>query len=230
MPDYSLVKLKDRFTLTLSSFSRVNNRLVAHRLVRGNDMANASGGTSPTIRPTGLDEWMAMYNQYIVHQSAAKVTPLAYLSGGQEEVIEHLPFRVVIVPFAYGGFDATTMNPTEFAYSRSKVYNGNSIPVVDETGSVVSNADAGNTSIKGVFNRMSTKKILGYKDLADVSEIRGDMGPQTPSRRWFWLIYVETLIPTVIEPEEYGMILEFQIYYKSQFITRKQGMVDSTDM
>jgi hypothetical protein len=229
MPDYSLVKLKNRFTLTLSDFTLTNGKLSAYTMVVGNDMFNALGAQSaPYTQPTGFDEWMAMYDQYIVHQSAVKVIPLAYRTSGEDEVTQHLPFRLVIVPFRSTVFNIATIDPTEVAYSRSKVYNGNSIPVVDNDGTVVSNADAGNTSIRGVFNRMSTKKILGYKDLADVEEVRGVASTTAPSRKWSWLVYVETLIPTTTDPDDYSMLLEAQIYYKAQFISRKQDMVDST--
>lgn len=227
MPDYTLVKLKDRHTLTFSGFSTVNGKLVASTLVRGNDLVDAFIKMNPTetTRPTGFNQWMAMYDQFIVHQSALKITPIAYRTGDDNE-IEHYPFRLVIVPFDQQNINTQTTDPTELAYSRSKVYNGNSIPIVNMAGSIVSNADAGNTSIRGVFNRMSTKKILGYKDLADVTELRGTQ-TASPSQMWAWVVYVETLIPLTATPTDYSMVLEAQIYYKAQFLARNQGMPDS---
>lgn len=233
-PDYALVKLKDRTTLTLSGFSLTNGRLTAYASLRGNDMRNLLGLANPlpndVPRPTGFDEWMSLYREFIVHQSAVKVTPIAYQTSGEDEVTQHLPFRVVVVPFQGGAGLITTggADPTELAYSRSKVYNGNSLPVVDASGAIVSNADAGNTTIRGVFSRMSTKKILGYKDLSDVQEVRGSISNSPDVRgQWGWAIYVETLIPTTLDPNDYSMVLEVQIYYKSQFIGRQQIVRDS---
>lgn len=227
MPDYSLVKLRDRQTITFSGFSEVNGKLVATAFVRGNDMFNAFMETVPTqiTRPTGFFEWTAMYDQFIVHQSALKITPIAYQTGASETT-EHFPFRLVVVPFDSQTFSLNSIDPTELAYSRSRVYNGNSIPVVNESGSILSNADAGNTSIRGVFNRMSTKKMLGYKDLADVAALRGTR-IAGPSRTWSWVVYVETLIPLTAYPDDYSMVLEAQIYYKAQFLARNQSMSDS---
>lgn len=227
MPDYTLVKLKDRTTLTFSGFTQVGDKLVASTLVRGNDMLNAFYRSGANItRPTGFDQWMAMYDHFIVHQSALKITPIAYQTGDDSE-IEHYPFRLVVVPCDQQPINVQTMDPTELAYTRSRVYNGNSIPVVNTAGSIVSNADAGNTSIRGVFNRMSTKKILGYKDLADVPDLRGSRTTQ-PTLRWDWFVYVETMVPTVATLSDYSMIVEAQIYYKTQLIARNQGIPDST--
>ncbi len=227
MPDYTLVKLKDRHTLTFSGFTEVNGKLVAYTMVRGNDMYDAFNKTisNQITRPTGFNQWMSMYDQFIVHQTGLKITPIAYKTGDSDS-LEHYPFRLVVVPFDQQTFDTSSMDPTELAYSRSKVYNGNSLPIVGVTGNILSNADAGNTSIRGVFNRMSTKKILGYKDLADVTELRGTQ-TTAPSQLWSWIVYVETLIPVLASPPDYTMILEAQIYYKSQFLARNQGMLDS---
>lgn len=228
MPDYTLVKLKDRHTLTFSGFSEVNGKLVASTFVRGNDLFDAFIKLVPTAitRPTGFNQWMAMYDQFIVHQSGLKITPLAYQSQAEPNVIEQYPFRLVVVPFDQQAINTQTMDPTELAYSRSKVYSGSSLPVVDSTGSVLSIADSGNTTIRGVFNRMSTKKMLGYKDLADVQGVRGTL-TSAPSQLWAWVVYVETLIPVDPAPQNYTMVLEAQIYYKVQFLARNQGMPDS---
>ncbi len=226
MPDYSLVKLKDRTTLTFTGFTEVNGKLVAYTLIRGNDMFNAFyKPTTERTQPTGFDQWTAMYDQFIVHQSALKITPIAYRTVDDNE-IEHYPFRLVVVPWDQQSINVQTMDPTELAYTRSRVYNGNSIPVVNATGSIVSNADAGNTSIRGVFNRMSSKKILGYKDLADVADMRGTP-TSAPTARWDWVVYVETLVPLTAAPTDYSMIVEAQIYYKAQFLARNQGVPDS---
>lgn len=230
MPDYALVKLKSRAVINLPAFSLSGNRLTASTIIRGNDLYDTYvRNAPPRNQPTGFDQWMAMYDQFLVHQSALKVTPINFTTDDSGGVSEMFPFRLVVIPIDGTTINLSTSDPLEMAYVKSKVYNGSSFPTTDSTSNlIVTVPDSGSTLVRGVFNRMSTKKMTGYKDLADVEQLRGT-STASPTKGWGWLVYIESL-NTYSSALTYSqtMLIECMFYAKTQFFSRNSQIPDST--
>ena len=75
---------------------------------------------------------------------------------------------------------------------------------------------------------MSTKKMTGYKDLADVEQLRGTTSA-SPAKGWGWFIYIESLnkYDMALSYDQF-MALEVMFYAKTQFLSRNSQIPDST--
>lgn len=238
MPDYTLVKLKDTRIVILDPGNNPTDGTysVTNIFISGNDIYNAWQiivGETPA-QPTGFDQWAAFYQNFIVHKSSVRVTPLYWISTPDED--QPAPFQLTVTPVDTNNVVTFTTSFDEQPYSKFKMYNG--VLVNTNTTGAGAIANTGTQNFQSVYNSMMTKKILGYKDLSDVSEVRGDMDVATsvnttapPAEQFYWNIEVKSLLltPPANTSPTYtlsGMALKVDIYYKVQLLNRK-AIIDS---
>ena len=174
IPDYTLVKLKLSSTIELPAGTTPAIGTYSYSFFQalGNDLFDPLLSLS-VDQPNGFDQWMSFYRNFIVHKSSIKVTPIywntdAVLDGGPV-----MPFQLIIVPMSGTPLTPTplTTDYSELPYAKARIYSG-ALPTSNGTTPSLTNSP-GQQSLIPLTNSMMTKKILGYKDLSDVSEVRG---------------------------------------------------------
>lgn len=240
MPDYTLVKLKDSRVIILDpgQIPQPGNYSVTNTYISGSDIYNGffgASGVSPSSQPTGFDQWAAFYRNFIVHKSSVRVTPLYFLDDGGDETPQ--PFQLTVTPVDVNNITTFATSFDEQPYSKFRIYNG-VLPTASAT--TVQIFNTGNQTMRGVYNSMMTKKILGYKDLVDVGEVQGVMDTgalvdpnSSPSEMFYWNIEVKSLVlaPPGAPVPDYairGIAVKVDIYYKVQLLNRKT-VIDSGD-
>jgi len=240
MPDYTLVKMKDTRLLILDQGDLPSDGTYSstNEYISGSDIYNCwrdAVGDAPG-QPTGFDQWAAFYKNFIVHKSSIRVTPLYWIlnsSGTQRQQ----PFQITVTPVDVSAtglsFDVSF---DEQPYSKFRMYNA---PMSFATDTNITATQTGTQTIGSVYNSMMTKKILGYKDLSDVSDVYGVMDPgatvvagNSPAEQFYWNIEVKSLILSPggdPVPEAFrlpSMVLKVDMYYKVQLLNRRT-IIDS---
>lgn len=121
----------------------------------------ATGG-----QPTGYDQWFGFYGRCTVLASKIKVDYVCESTNGH--------FKVGVVPVQTTSWDPTTDTPTDWPGSRSMtcgpISSGKSIVTVES------------------FYRTSTMFGVSAKHVKD-DEIYGQPFNNSPTNRWYWLLY-----------------------------------------
>lgn len=180
--------------------------------------------------PVGMAQYANFYRNNIVHSSSLQVTPLVINSLTTNPVTNSaLPYQITVVPMTS---TATALIPMdEQPYARTKQFNvgDQSTGVGLDTYTGLS-AQAGNDFKASVYNVMMTKKMLGYKNLADEKTTWSTVTTgslSSPSAPWYWCIEIKSLIPwdgtTVTASVTLGKFqLRVQERFKTQFLNRYQ--------
>lgn len=138
-------------------------------------------GVTALDLPAGLSLWSQFYNQMAVTSVRVKVTPISWInsfvSAGPPVVRvtgnPSLPYVVCLTPTSAAGLQIPTSATCDYLeqpyrkykyFTQTQVYN----QIDDVTGSIVYNAQSGNSVDRSLISRMTSKKMLGYKDLFDV--------------------------------------------------------------
>lgn len=237
MPDYTLVKMKDSRVIILEAGNNPTDGTysVSNSFISGNDIYNAWQFPNGDERagPTGFDQWAAFYNNFIVHKSSVKVTPLYWITTTGDAPA---PFQLTVTPVDADNIVTFSTSFDEQPYSRFKMYNGVLTTSTDTALGAVANS--GTQNYQSVINSMMTKKILGYKDLVDIPAVQGVMIPQTnvnpgnsPDQNFYWNIEAKSLVlrPPASTSTTFvlsSMAVKVDIYYKVQLINRR-ALVDS---
>lgn len=227
LPDYTLVKMKCSSTWNIGAGSTpaVGQYSFASAFVNGNDIYDPFG-VFATDQPNGFDQWMAFYQNFIVHKSSIKVTPVYWVIDPGQNGGPIMPFQLTIVPFS---LDATfpslsTTNEAELPYARTKLYTG-SLPQSNGTQPLyVASQTPGEQTNIGLVHSMMTKKILGYKDLSDVLQVRGSES-NSPGQRFQYAIVVRSTIPgagaSLVNYRLSPLGIRVDMYFKCQLLNRK---------
>ncbi len=127
----------------------------------------------------------------------------------------------------------TNTNPPTVALLNENIQNNITTPITvvasPLTNYAMFNAQSGDNIRSGVVNSMMTKKMLGYKDLSDVRDVRGITlsggGPTAPGDQWYWMIEIKSLIPwDGVNPVAHFTLgqcnLRAEMFFKCQFLDR----------
>lgn len=125
--------------------------------------------------PAGLSLWSQFYNQVAVTSAKVKVTPISWIftSGVDDPSGMGMPYSLCLTPSSQTPIPTSaTVDFLEQPYRRYKYFTQTSqysqITTVDGSVTYYS-AQSGNSVERSVSNSMTTKKMLGYKDLFDYS-------------------------------------------------------------
>lgn len=224
LPDYTLVKLNNAsvITIPLPSTVGVNEYSKSVAAIVGNDIYDPMRVFGDE-QPVGFAQWMAMYQQFIVHKSTIKVTPICWIVPDSSSGTQ-LPFILSVFPsknLLQNPLNA--LEPEEQPYVRKKNYNGNMTTDTKQAVSLPLLSAPGQSVQPGVYNSMMTKKILGYKDLSDVDEVRGTVN-SSPTDLFYWNICVESQVPASTASNSYtlaSMYVRVESVFYCQFIGRQ---------
>lgn len=151
------------------------------------DPENATGGG----QPVGFDQLIGLYDGFRVRGCKIVVKAIG-VSGS------HAPTKILIIPTNDGNaitnFDSTECQP----YVRSSVTAGYGGPL---------------TVIK---NYISTRKILGIKDISNASQYAGSSSAN-PATLWFWIVAFQLLAGGSIT----ALSVDYQLTYYTEFFDRK---------
>lgn len=231
MSDTTFVKMRVKDTLNVGSGSVpvvAGEYSFIRFWLRGNDITNPFTSFSNDT-PAGRDQWATFYQNAIVHKSGLSITPVTMLATSDEGGLTSntsLPYQITIVPMDNDTASSAGYPLDEQPYSKTRMFNsyGTAGPITNAV-----NAQYGNNVKSSVYNSMMTKKILGYKDLADVDEVRCNLAatPPTgvPTNEFYWAVEIKSLIPwdgvtptpTFTLPEFYVRAAE---YFNVQFLNR----------
>jgi len=196
------------------------------------------GGFS-TDYPTGVTTYGQFYENAIVHSSFVKIFPIAVTVDATALTIPstnpNLPYQITIYPVQVDGLSPPptfVLEPDEQPYQKTKLFNGSSMQVGTTDDAIVSySLQEGNNVKSYVSNSMMTKKMLGYKDLADVTEVRcplaGGQSIVDTLPQWIWGINVTSLLPLPAgaTPADYTLgdfSVRCESWQKCQLVDRKQ--------
>lgn len=224
MPDYTLVRLKDSITYITpvgTTPTAVGELSTINFNIAGNDLFDAfdSLGTPyDDSQPTGFDQWMAFYNNFIVHKSSIAITPL-FWNTTVFPAAGNPPYQITITPVTVSGLTSSNIDFDEQPYAKYRIYN-QLLALRSSSGYALQ--QTGQQSPPKVFNSMMTKKMLGVKDLSDYSDVRGT-STTSPVDLWYWNVEIKSLVPaptTTIASAIQQMGVRIDISYKVQLMDR----------
>ena len=227
-PDYTLVRLKDR-----NVFNTVGGTVpeeagqvsVIDFIIHGSDLYNAFALIPGAYKskPSGFNQWMSFYNNFVVHKSGISITPLGTITpSGQTP--RSLPYLLTVTPVSISTLTSATVSFEEQPYAKSRTYNGglpfNSVGAISSP----SPANVGQQSLVSVYNSVMTKKIMGVKDISDDDTYRGSRDG-SPADMFYWQVTIESLIPwdgtsPVANYTLPQYIIQVRMYYKAQLLDR----------
>lgn len=224
MPDYTLVKMKDSITYITSvgntpgavgDFSTINFNIAGNDLF---DAFDSLGTPYDDSQPTGFDQWMGFYNNFIVHKSSISVTPL-FWNTTEFPAAGNPPYQITITPVTVSGLVSANIDFDEQPYAKYRIFN-QLLALRSGTGYALQ--QTGQQSPPKVYNSMMTKKMLGVKDLSDYADVRGTSS-SSPVDLWYWNIEIKSLVPaptTTIASAIQQMGVRIDISYKAQLLDR----------
>lgn len=227
-PDYTLVKLKDRnvFNTVGGTVPEVAGQVsVIDFIIHGSDLYNAFALIPGAYKskPSGFNQWMSFYNNFVVHRSGISITPLGTITpSGQTP--RSLPYLLTVTPVSISTLTSATVSFEEQPYAKSRTYNGGLPFSSVGTQSSPSPANVGQQSLVSVYNSIMTKKIMGVKDISDDDTYRGSRD-ESPNDMFYWQVTIESLIPWDGESPvtNYTLpqyIIQARMYYKAQLLDR----------
>lgn len=162
--DVQILKLKYAITnVQLSTGGTPNSKLMRGNSV--NDPEFSAGGH----QPLGHDQWCAFYDKYLVMGSSIKVL-IANTSN-----TDHI--KVALLPKDESTVVSSWDTLAERPYAKIRYGTPNN----------------GSHSTPRLSGYMSTKKILGLKDLSTQDDEYAAACNTDPSRPWYWHIYFQAL-------------------------------------
>lgn len=231
LPDYTLVKMKASTNITTSAGTTpgVGTYSYSNFQCCGNDIFDPFQ-TFSIDQPNGFDQWMAFYKSFIVHKSSIKVTPIYWVTDPLSSGGPIMPFQLTIVPITGGSAypPPLTTAYSELPYSKSKIFTG-TMPVSNGTAPAPS-PNPGQLYMPGLVNSMMTKKILGYKDLSDVADVRGT-ATSSPLALFNYFVLIRSMVPgsgaTLTNYRLSPIGFRVDMYFKCQLLDRL-NVPDST--
>lgn len=227
-PDYTLVKMKDRnvFNTVGGTVPEVAGQVsVIDFIIHGSDLFNAFAliPSAYKTKPSGFNQWMSFYNNFVVHKSGISITPLGVkLPQGRSQM--SLPYLLTITPVSVSTLTSATVSFEEQPYAKSRTYNG--LLPFNSVGSVTppTPGNVGQQSLISVYNSIMTKKIMGVKDISDDDTYRGSRD-ESPNDMFYWQVTIESLIPWDGESNvaNYTLpqfIIQARMYYRAQLLDR----------
>lgn len=167
--DRTFVKLKYNVHYVITSASSVRSWVW-----RGNDLGDPDF-TSTGAQPAWYDEFFNQYNRLICHGSKFKIT--AYSSDGE-------PIQMTVVPTTDATLDTVTYNGavslSMAKYAKTKSLTGDT-----------------NAQLKTIKHMMSTKKIIGVRDLDYKQHTQKQVfavgpGLTDDDAKWYWIAAFQT--------------------------------------
>ncbi len=131
----------------------------AVKIFRGNSITDPSV-TDSGHQPLGRDQWSNFYSKYLVYSSRIKVMCVDDTSATTTQL--------VVVPKTEQTFDLDMDTQHEKPYTKFRIIPPNKQDVVTVT------------------NYMTTKKMLGLKDLSTQNSLYTAEAPSNPTNGWFW--------------------------------------------
>lgn len=226
MPDYTLVKMKDSILYITGpgdTPGAVGAQSTINFNIAGNDLFEAFdtlGAPYDDSQPTGFDQWMAFYNNFIVHKSSISIEPM-FWDTSDGATTGQPPYQITITPVTVQGLTSATIDFDEQPYCKYRIYNS-ALALRSPGGPSGSAFTTGQQSPPRVFNSMMTKKVLGVKDLSDYSGVRGTSSA-SPSELWYWNVEIKSLMPAAAATSAYALTsmgLKIDINYKVQLLDR----------
>lgn len=211
-PDTVFVKLTQEFIAKLTNTEATIGDVPSLSFyIHGNDVYDPDG-TFGSGQPTGFDQWIAFYNNFLVHYSKATVEYVAYTDSAS--VVDPVqPVRCTLVPVTESSYSG--VNFQEQPYARTKLV----LPGGQASG-------WGSTNKVVISNRMYTKKMLGVKDLLDDPNVKGTASA-SPNNLFYWLVYAEGTQAALAEnASSITAFIRVRVTYYTQFLERK-AIVDS---
>lgn len=228
MPDYTLVRMKDSITYltTTGTSAGANYSSRINFTISGSDIYapfDLLGTPYDKYQPTGFSQWMAFYNNFLVHKSSIRITPIYWHHTGAAGTTAAQPFQITITPVTVDTLTASSqVEFDEQPYAKYKIYNG----ILLETGSGATGnpVSTGSQTPPYVYNSMMTKKMLGYKDLSDVPAVKGT-STTSPGTQFYWNVEIRSMVPNFAPNASNTLPLpqlgvRIDIYYKVQLSDR----------
>jgi len=244
VPDRMFTKFRYVDTVTLTGFSTPteNDSTLAFSykdLLMSVSNPFVKYGTITDDTPAGLELWSQFYNEVAVTAVKVKVTPISWIlnvsSPGPNPAGVGMPYSVCLtpVPTNLGNPSSATVDFLEQPYRRYKYFTQTQLYDQIATGGDFTyySAQSGNSVERSVSNSMTSKKMLGYKDLFDYNDTNsGNFWLKTdgtdPTYTWYFMLTVKSAIPwdglipvnTVTFPD---MVVRIEVDYSVAFRDRK---------
>lgn len=150
------------------------------------DLYYAFGPYAPNSRPTGFNEWMAFYNNFLVHESFIKITPICYYQPNEATVADYSgSFELTVLPVTVNTLTTATVTFSEQPYAKTKIFNG--MPTISSTGTYTLSATQ--NYLGSITNCVKNKKMLGYGRLSDVPALFGT-STSSPAEQVYWMVEI----------------------------------------